>query len=126
MNTPSLPKDIATTFLRLAAAGKVDEAYEAFTATDFRHHNPYFASDARALKAGMRDNARQHPDKVFEVQRVIAEGPLVAVHSRVHMPTSGMTIAVVHIFRFENGLIAELWDIGQAVPEGMCNELGMF
>jgi hypothetical protein len=32
----------------------------------------------------------------------------------------------VHIFRFQNDLIAELWDIGQAVPENSPNQFGMF
>lgn len=118
-------KESAIQFLQLAASGKVDDAY-ALVASSFRHHNPYFPSDVTALKQGMLENARNNPDKLFEVQRAIAEGSLVAVHSRVHMPANSMTIAVVHIFRFENGKIAELWDIGQPQPNPMANELGMF
>jgi len=34
--------------------------------------------------------------------------------------------AVVHIFRFAGARIAELWDIGQPVPENSPNEYGMF
>lgn len=118
-------KESAIQFLQLAASGKVDEAY-ALVAPGFRHHNPYFPSDVTALKQGMLENARKNPDKVFEVQRAIADGPLVAVHSRVQMPSNAMTIAVVHIFRFEDDKIAELWDVGQPQPEPMANELGMF
>ena len=120
MNTE---RQTAIEFLERAAAGDVDAAYR-LVAPGFRHHNPYFASGAEALKAGMLENAAKNPDKSFEVQRAIAEGPLVAVHSRVRM--AAMTIAVVHIFRFEEGRIAELWDIGQPQPEPMANELGMF
>lgn len=118
-------KTSAIEFLQLAAVGKVDEAYQRVT-PHFRHHNPYFFSDGDALKAGMRENAVQNPDKVFEVQRALVDGDLVAVHSRVMMPSRKMQIAVVHIFRFENDLIAELWDIGQVQPEQMVNSLGMF
>ncbi len=118
-------KESAIKFLQLAASGKVEEAY-ALVAPHFRHHNPYFSSDATALKNGMLENARSNPGKLFEVQRAIAEDSLVAVHSRVQMPSNAMTIAVVHIFRFEDGKIAELWDIGQLQPEPMANELGMF
>jgi predicted SnoaL-like aldol condensation-catalyzing enzyme len=32
---------------------------------------------------------------------------------------------LVHIFRFDGGLIAELWDIGQPVPEDSPNERGL-
>jgi predicted SnoaL-like aldol condensation-catalyzing enzyme len=33
---------------------------------------------------------------------------------------------VVHIFRFENGRIVELWDVGQPVMDEGPNELDMF
>lgn len=118
-------KSLAIQFLQLAATGKVDEAYQ-LVAPSFRHHNPYFSADAEALKAGMRENARLHPDKTFEVQRALADGDVVAVHSRITMPSKDMQIAVVHIFRFEDQKIAELWDVGQAQPELMVNQIGMF
>lgn len=125
MSTSSDCKDVALRFLQLAASGQVEEAYR-LAAPDFRHHNPYFASNAEALKAGMRENALKNPNKIFEVQRAIAEGPLVAVHSRIQMSSGNVTLAVVHLFRFERGAIAELWDVGQAQPEPMVNEIGMF
>jgi hypothetical protein len=34
--------------------------------------------------------------------------------------------ALVHVFRFEGDRIAELWDIGQPVPEHSVNAAGMF
>ncbi len=108
-------KDIAISFLRLAAAGNVDRAYGLVT-PGFRHHNPYFASGADALKAGMRETAAAHPGNMLEVQRAVAEGDLVAVRSRVEMAEAAVVMAVVHIFRVEKKLIAELWDIGQARP----------
>ncbi|HEX5355311.1 MAG TPA: nuclear transport factor 2 family protein [Aquabacterium sp.] len=118
-------KATAVQFLQLAASARIDEAYE-LVAPHFRHHNPYFEGNASALKTGMRDNAKNCPDKTFEVQRVIAEGELVAVHSRVQMPSKAMTAAVIHILRFELGKIVELWDVGQPQPADMVNETGMF
>jgi predicted SnoaL-like aldol condensation-catalyzing enzyme len=32
----------------------------------------------------------------------------------------------MHIFRFDTGKIAEIWDFGQPVPEEPVNENGMF
>jgi len=118
-------KEIAITFLKLAASGRVREAYEK-VAPDFRHHNPYFRGDAESLSKGMAENAAKFPDKVLEVLRVLEDGDLVAVHSRVRLHPGERGIALVHIFRFRNDAIVELWDLGQPVPEDSPNEYGMF
>jgi hypothetical protein len=62
-------KDAAISFLKLAARGKVSEAYSRFVGAGFRHHNPFFEGSAGALMAGMEENARQNPNKVLEVKR---------------------------------------------------------
>lgn len=121
-------KEIAVRFLELAAAGEVDEAYGNYTTPNFKHHNPYYAGDKTSLKEGMRESAIETPNKVLEVQHVIEDGALVAVHSKLEMQMNDkLTIlAVVHICRFENGKIAEFWDIGQIQPDPLVNENGMF
>jgi predicted SnoaL-like aldol condensation-catalyzing enzyme len=118
-------KDAAVTFLRLAATGRVREAYTHVGAS-FRHHNPYFAGDAQSLMTGMEENARQNPQKRLDVLRAIEEGDLVAVHSQVRHKPDDRGAAVVHIFRFEGDRIAELWDVGQEVPAESVNTNGMF
>lgn len=50
----------------------------------------------------------------------------MAVHSRIGFADKPQAIAVVHLFRFVEGRIVELWDIGQPVPEQSPNEYGMF
>ena len=119
-------KNTAVSFLKLASSGKVQEAYTKFVGEEFRHHNPFFEGSAASLQAGMEANALQNPDKVLDVKRVIAEGELVAVHSHVQQKPGERGAAVVHIFRFENGRIVELWDLGQPVPEESPNQFGMF
>ena len=127
MNTPATDlKAAAIDFLQLTARGQVDDAFGRYAGPGFRHHNPYFAGDAAAIQAGMRENAARFPQMAFEVQRALADGALVAVHSRARMAPGMPDIAVVHILRFEHGRIAEMWDIGQAEPSPMANELGMF
>jgi predicted SnoaL-like aldol condensation-catalyzing enzyme len=119
-------KDMAISFLKLAASGKIHEAYSKFVGVGFRHHNPFFEGSAETLMTGMEENARQNPDKILEVKRAIAEGAFVAVHSHVRQKPDDLGAAVVHIFRFENGRIVELWDLGQPVPEESPNQYGMF
>ena len=119
-------KDAAVSFLQLVAAGRVRDAYAKHVGDGFRHHNPFFAGDADALMKGMEENARKHPDKRLDILRTLAEGDLVAVHSRVRQTPDDRGAALVHLFRFEADRIAELWDIGQPVPPESVNSLGMF
>ena len=125
MNDVTTQKEIAIAFLTNAATGKLDEAYE-LVSPGFRHHNAYFPGDTESLKAGMADAHKQFPNTRIDVQRVIAEGDLVAVHSRVQHAPDKPAIAVVHIFRFEGEKIAELWDVGMEVPKDSPNENGAF
>jgi len=119
-------KEAAVSFLKLAASGKVDEAYGSYIGANFRHHNPYFPGDVELLKAGMAEAHAKFPNTTLEVQHVFQEDDLVAVHSRVQHSPDSPEIAVVHIFRFEGDRVAELWDIGQEKPKDSPNENGMF
>ena len=119
-------KNAAVSFLKMAASGKVQEAYAKFVGEGFQHHNPFFEGSAESLQAGMEENSLQNPDKVLDVKRVIADGEFVVVHSHVQQKPGERGAAVVHIFRFENDHIVELWDLGQPVPEESPNQFGMF
>jgi len=115
----------AVAFLRLAAGGRVHEAYVQYVAPGFTHHNPYYAGDAASLEAGMAENALTQPNKSLDIKRVLEDDDLVAVHSHLQLET-GQSIAVVHMFRFVDGKIVEFWDIAQPVPEDSPNTNGMF
>ena len=119
-------KEKAVSFLQLVALGEVREAYSKYISLDFRHHNPFFQGDAESLMLAMEENAAENPNKILEVKRVIEEGDLVAVHSHVKQKQDDLGGAVVHIFRFHNNFIVELWDVGQPIPENSPNENGVF
>jgi predicted SnoaL-like aldol condensation-catalyzing enzyme len=119
-------KEAAISFLKMASSGDVREAYSKFVGPRFKHHNPYFEGSAETLMAGMEENARDNPNKTLDVKRAIAEGDLVVVHSHVRLKPEDRGGAVVHLFRFEEGRIVELWDLGQEVPKESPNQYGMF
>lgn len=118
--------DDAVAFLRMCASGDVQAAYDRHVAPDFVHHNAHFAGDRQTLLDAMADSARAEPNKAFHVRQTVEQGDRVAVLSELIRENGGQRYAVVHIARFENGLIAELWDLGQEVPKDSPNELGMF
>lgn len=119
-------KEKAVSFLQLVASGEVREAYRKYIGPNFRHHNPFFRGDADSLMIAMEENAIESPHKILEVKRVIEDGENVAVHSHIKQSQADLGAAVVHLFRFENELIVELWDVGQPVPEDSPNEYGVF
>jgi predicted SnoaL-like aldol condensation-catalyzing enzyme len=52
---------------------------------------------------------------------------MVVIHSHVTRIKPGDAgLAVFHMFRFEGDLIAELWDVGQAISADSPNQAGMF
>ena len=120
-------RDKAVAFLEAAASGQVREAYQRYVHPDFHHHNPYFPGDRESLLRAMEEAATTSPNKSIETKRVLEDGDLVAVHSRVRRSDpSQPDIAVVHILRFQDGLIIEEWEAGNEVPKDSPNQLGAF
>ncbi|MEV0320217.1 nuclear transport factor 2 family protein [Streptomyces sp. NPDC050658] len=83
---------------------------------DFVHHRPdstvstkaeWLAAVEAALTplAGMR----------VEIHHLLADGDHVVVHSRRRLPDGGPEIAVVDIWRIDDGLIAEGWELIEPV-----------
>jgi predicted SnoaL-like aldol condensation-catalyzing enzyme len=126
-NSLKNPKDQAIDFLRMASSGKIRDAYRKYIADDFVHHNGHFKGDRESLMKAMEENHIQNPHKILDVKHALKDGDLVAIHSHVRMnPDDNRGVALVHIFRFQNGRVVELWDLGEPVPAETVNENGMF
>ncbi len=125
-NSTQANKDAAVQFLQLAVAGRIEEAYERFVDMRGKHHNAYFPAGFAALKNGMVQNHVQFPNEEITIKSVIGEGDRVAVQSHVVHTRGKEEFATMHVFRFENGKIVELWDYGQPVPPDSKNADGMF
>ncbi len=119
-------KERAVDFLQLVVAGNIEEAYNTYVNMHGKHHNMYYSADFASLKEGMIENHTQFPNKRFMVKNVLGDGSLVAVHSNIIMKPGEPGVAVVHIFRFEQGKIVEMWDIGQSIPLESPNRIGAF
>lgn len=119
-------KHIAIKFLNAAASGNVDDAYDKYVSADFIHHNQYFAGDRASLLAAMKEASISHPNKSLTVKRIIEEENIVITHSHVISKSDDPDVAVLHIFRFVNDKIVELWDLGQLIDRKSPNKNGMF
>ena len=56
-----------------------------------------------------------------EVHRILADGDHVVVHSRRRLPGGGPEIVVVDIWRIDDGMIAEGWEIIEPVSRAAAN-----
>ncbi|MTH15502.1 nuclear transport factor 2 family protein [Flavobacterium sp. LC2016-01] len=119
-------KEIARDFLKLAAKGHPHEAFRLHVSKKFKHHNAYFKGDADTLMLAMEESARTNPNKVFKVHHILEDDNLVAVHSHLKQSPTDLGFAVVHILKFKDDKIVELWDLGQQIRPETINENGMF
>ncbi len=124
--TKASHREKAISFLNLVASGKVREAYDTYVSLDFKHHNAYFRGDREWLMRAQEENAKKNPLLALETKLSLEDGDLVATFSHVRQNPDDPGAALAHIFRFEDDLIVELWDIGQAIPEDSPNENGVF
>lgn len=117
-------KQAAVNFLELITARKIDEAFQKYVDLNGKHHNPYYPAGLPALYQGMKENDAMIPQKAMRVAHVLGDGDLVAVH--FHLILDSYEMAVVHLFRFENHKIVEIWDVGMAISGESKNEDGAF
>ena len=66
------------------------------------------------------------PQAVHDVKRAFVDGDHVTVHYHVRRWPGDSGWAVIDIFRLENGLIAEHWDVMQDVVSGGPNPFAPF
>jgi len=117
-------QEIAQDFLQLVSSGKVHEGFSNYVAANFIHHNPYFKGTREALQTAMIEAHETSPNEFLEVKKSYVDKDTVITHALVKK--QDMEIAVVHIFRFEDSKIVELWDLGQVIDVQSPNENGLF
>lgn len=102
----------------------VPTAFEAHVAVDYIQHNPRFADGRDAAVEGLTPMF-QAPGSRFEVQRILVDGDLAAIHLRAQ-PEGRPPLSVIDIYRLDGGRIVEHWDVLQPVPEESANPHPMF
>jgi predicted SnoaL-like aldol condensation-catalyzing enzyme len=111
----------------MAATGNVKAAYEKYISPRFIHHNQHFKGDRQSLLSAMEEAHKLSPNKSIDIKQVIEEDNTVVTHSLVtRVKPEQPAIAVVHIFKFENNQVIELWDLGQEINNNSPNENGLF
>lgn len=101
-------------------------AVDRFIAPGYLQHNQSAAPGRDGLKAFLDMIREQTPDAVHDVKRAFVDGDHVTVHYHVRRWPDDLGWAVIDIFRVEDGMIAEHWDVMQDVVEGGPNPASPF
>ncbi|MGF7169681.1 putative SnoaL-like aldol condensation-catalyzing enzyme [Sphingobium xanthum] len=101
-------------------------AVDRFIAPGYIQHNPTVEDGREPLKAFLDFIKDASPDAVHDVKRMFADADHVIVHYHVRRWPGDAGFAVMDIFRIEDGLIAEHWDVSQDVVTDGPNVNGMF
>jgi predicted SnoaL-like aldol condensation-catalyzing enzyme len=123
-------KKVVVELMRLIAAGEAAVVLDLLH-PDFVSHNPTVAHDPatatgkQAFSAFLDSPAgAQMLGTAIEVERVIADGDFVVVHSRF-VRAEPPQVAAVDILRLRDGLVVEHWDVLQPIPATLAHPHGM-
>ena len=103
-----------------------EEAVAKYLGPYYRQHNPGAADGPEAFIAFVKWFAQTYPDFRMDSRRIIAEGNYVVMHSHLIREPGDRGMAVVDIFRLEDGKVVEHWDVVQEIPETAANDNTMF
>ncbi len=110
-----------------AALNRADpEAAAAYLGAGYIQHNPAIADGVQGFIVFARELRQRFPHVQGRVKRVFADGDFVILHVHAQREPQESGIAIVDIFRLEEGRIVEHWDVRQPVPPVAANRNGMF
>ena len=97
-----------------------------FIAPGYVQHSTLAEPGVAALKVWLDARAKDSPDARQTIHRAFADGDHVIVHIELHRWPGDPGMAVVDIFRLEDGMIVEHWDVIQDIPVQPVNPNSMF
>ncbi|VCU60067.1 FIG00352175: hypothetical protein [Tritonibacter mobilis] len=95
-------------------------------AEDYIQHNPNVPDGKAPLVSFFSGYFAENPEARARIVRSAADGDLVWLHVQSTNGEEDLGEAVVDIFRVEDGMIVEHWDVIQPVPSEAANSNTMF
>ncbi len=102
------------------------EAASRYFGPRYTQHNPNAADGPEGFKAFLQFLREKFPNSHSEIKRAFADGDYVILHVHAVREPGTRGVAIVDIFKLENGKIVEHWDVAQPMPEKSANSNGMF
>jgi len=92
----------------------------------YRQHNPNAPDGGEAFVGFVTEFGKAYPSLKVIFKHFVAEGDLVVAHSHFVREVGDRGMAVMDIFRLDDGKIVEHWDVLQDVPASAANSNTMF
>ena len=107
--------------------GKTELVREFFS-EKYIQHKPILDNGIQAVVDFIQEKMERTPKPSINIKHILAEGDFVVVHSHITINPSDERSgqAVVDLFKLENGLIVEHWDVIQDIPATTVNGNSMF
>jgi predicted SnoaL-like aldol condensation-catalyzing enzyme len=97
-------------------------AFERYASADFVEHKPDVPQGNREATATFLEALiTSMPKPRWEIIRTIAEGDMVFLHARFSPADGAPHYAIADVFRLENCLIVEHWDVVAGPPDAQAN-----
>lgn len=101
---------------------QVRPAFERFASATFVEHKPDVPiGDRESTIRYLEELVVSLPDAQWEVVRVVAERDMVFLHAKFVPAPGAPAYAIADIFRVQNGLIVEHWDVVAGPPKDAVN-----
>ncbi|WP_330252379.1 ester cyclase [Nocardia sp. NBC_00565] len=119
-------KQTVRAFYETAFNTKDLDAVAAFIGDRYVQHNPEIADGLDGLLARLTHLKQAFPKLRVEVKRLVAEGDYVSAQVHGIREPGQRGLAIMDIFRLDDGKLVEHWDVIQPVPEHAVNPNGIF
>ena len=123
---PEANKKVVLDFYDKALNQKDFDAAAKYFGPRYIQHNPGAPDGIEGFKAFIAMRKEKFPNAKSDIKRAFAEGDFVILHVHSVREPGERGVAIVDIFRLDNGKIVEHWDVVQAIPEKLANDNGMF
>ena len=124
------PREVADRFIEVFyRQNRLVEAFREWVHPDYIQHDPNSLTGRDGTIEALDAHMRRNPRMSHDIKRVIhGEDGAVAVHYHFRREPDDAGLAVIDIFRIEDGYLVEHWDVMQPVPDpATCkNHNGMF
>jgi len=94
--------------------------------SQYVQHNPMIEDGIEGIRKHITGLRSQFPQLRAEVKRIVAEHDLVVAHLHAKRSPDDLGLAIVDVFRVQDGKLVEHWEVRQPVPETTVHANDMF